>query len=206
VPVAVDACNGSNINVSILSTVTNGPCPVLITRTWLATDACGNTNTCSQTVKILDTPVVLSCPSNIVICATNGCGPMPDATSLVQATNYNGIVHVIQDIGPGTILCSNSLVNFTITDDCGNQAHCASAVTVGSTNALITGYTLLPDGFHVMFVTQPGFTYAVQYSDTLLPNSWLSLPTVTGDGAIHEVVDTRPLASARFYRLQRLCP
>ena len=41
--------------------MTNGTDPKLITRTWLATDACGNTNTCSQTVtELLPGPVVVA--------------------------------------------------------------------------------------------------------------------------------------------------
>ena len=34
---------------------TNGTCPVVLTRTWLLTDLCGNTGTVSQTVTNLDT-------------------------------------------------------------------------------------------------------------------------------------------------------
>jgi hypothetical protein len=53
-PTVVDACCGSNVTVTVLSTVTNGSSPQVITRTWLATDCCGNTNTCSQAVTLLD--------------------------------------------------------------------------------------------------------------------------------------------------------
>ena len=52
-PMAVDACSGTNVTLTVLSTVTNGAAPPLITRTWQATDACGKTNACSQTVTIL---------------------------------------------------------------------------------------------------------------------------------------------------------
>jgi streptogramin lyase len=51
-PMASGVCNGTNVNLTILSTATNGACPWVITRTWLATDLCGNTNTCSQTVTV----------------------------------------------------------------------------------------------------------------------------------------------------------
>ena len=65
VPTAADICCGTNVTVTVLNTVTNGPCPLAITRTWLATDCCGNTNTCSQTVTLLDTtPPVFTCVSN----------------------------------------------------------------------------------------------------------------------------------------------
>jgi hypothetical protein len=93
-----------------------------------------------------------------------------------------------------------------VTDNCGNQTNCTAPVTVGLANSMITGYALQPDGFHIKFATQPGFIYAVEYTDTLFPIAWVSLPALTGDGAIHEVVDPTPLGSARFYRLERLCP
>ena len=51
-PTAVDNCSGTNVAITIVSTITNGPCQQFITRTWLATDLCGNTSTCSQTVTL----------------------------------------------------------------------------------------------------------------------------------------------------------
>jgi hypothetical protein len=49
-PIVTDACPDTNVTLSILGAVTNGSCPQVITQTWLAFDACGNTNICSQTV------------------------------------------------------------------------------------------------------------------------------------------------------------
>jgi len=41
----------------------------------VATDECGNSNTCSQTVTILDrTPPDIFCPSNIVVECIGGTG------------------------------------------------------------------------------------------------------------------------------------
>ena len=50
-----DAC-GTN-RLVILGTVTNGLCgnTFSATRTWAAIDECNNTNTCSQTVTVIDT-------------------------------------------------------------------------------------------------------------------------------------------------------
>ena len=47
-PTAYDACCGTNVTLT-WSTVTNG---TDITRTWVATDCCTNTNSCSQTITI----------------------------------------------------------------------------------------------------------------------------------------------------------
>jgi hypothetical protein len=49
-PSASDACSGPNVTVTLVGVVTNGTCPAVITAMWVATDACGNTNTCSQSV------------------------------------------------------------------------------------------------------------------------------------------------------------
>jgi hypothetical protein len=53
-PTALDDCSGTNVTLTVLGTVTNGPCPASVQRTWALTDACGNTTTWSQTVTIVD--------------------------------------------------------------------------------------------------------------------------------------------------------
>src|SRR5207247_352901 len=63
-PTATDN-SGSN-TITIVSTVTNtaGHCGTTFdaTRVWMATDACGNSSTCSQTVTVADTtPPVINC-------------------------------------------------------------------------------------------------------------------------------------------------
>jgi hypothetical protein len=59
-PVAADNCGA--VTVRVLSTVTNvaGQNTFVATRTWEAVDACGNTNTCQQTITFTNTaPPVL---------------------------------------------------------------------------------------------------------------------------------------------------
>ena len=50
-PFATDIADGTNLTISIVSTVTNGTCgsSYTATRTWRATDSCGNFSQCSQT-------------------------------------------------------------------------------------------------------------------------------------------------------------
>ena len=57
-PTAVDACCGTNVTISVLNTQTNihDPCLQFFTRTWLATDCCTNSSTCSQTVTVVCGP------------------------------------------------------------------------------------------------------------------------------------------------------
>ena len=83
-PTAVDACDGTNVLISIVSTTTN----VISTntfsaiRTWQATDCCGNATNCSQTVTIVDTvPPVIVCGPNITVqCGTPWSFDPPTAT------------------------------------------------------------------------------------------------------------------------------
>src|SRR6185436_3921412 len=61
---------GSNVAVTVFSTVTNtaGHCGGTFdaTRTWRATDGCGNYSQCSQTVTVVDTsaPVIVCASTN----------------------------------------------------------------------------------------------------------------------------------------------
>jgi hypothetical protein len=76
IPAAVDNCGGAT--VSVLSTVTNnavavaGQSTVLVTRTWQATDAAGNTNTCQQGITVVTTtpqnpPTIVASPQGQTI-------------------------------------------------------------------------------------------------------------------------------------------
>jgi hypothetical protein len=57
------------------------------------------------------------------------------------------------------------------------------------------------DNFIVSFQTNPGNNYTVQYTDTLSPPNWQSLPTVAGNGAVEWVTNSAPGVARRFYRL-----
>lgn len=83
-PTAVDDYCGSNVTLTVVSTVTNGICPKLVTRIWLATDCCGNTNTCSQVVTVIDaTPPVFAsgCTTNVYRGDTNDNFTTPSSAS-----------------------------------------------------------------------------------------------------------------------------
>lgn len=57
------------------------------------------------------------------------------------------------------------------------------------------------DDFIVSFQTSPGNTYTVQYTDSLAPQNWQSLPSVAGNGAVETVTNHAPGVAQRFYRL-----
>ncbi|MCB1071266.1 MAG: hypothetical protein KDL31_13010, partial [Kiritimatiellae bacterium] len=87
-PLATSGCpvSGGYVDLVILSTVTNGTCPTVITRTWQASDYCGNTSTCSQAVTLIDTypPVALCSGFNFV--------PNPGFDDLAQCPDFVGQV------------------------------------------------------------------------------------------------------------------
>ena len=102
----------------------------------VATDCNGNTNSCDFTIQVIQVPDVglpeiTYSPTNILICATNGCGPMPDVTSQVQAANDGATVYVSQSIAPGTILCTNTSVTLTVSNLCGGVTNRTARVIVG---------------------------------------------------------------------------
>ena len=65
-------CCGTNVSVTVLSTLTNNSGCTQITRTWLAMDSCGNSNNCSQTVTLTGT-LTVTCPTNKTVPCGTGC-------------------------------------------------------------------------------------------------------------------------------------
>ncbi|PHI20414.1 hypothetical protein CEQ90_08110 [Lewinellaceae bacterium SD302] len=108
----------------------------IIMVTLTATDASGNTGTCSFQVDLQDTirPTVI-CPVDTVIALDEDCnGEIPDRTGVVMADdNCSGsALTIIQSPEPGTTYSgdgTNVEVTYTITDSDGNQTTCTSLVT-----------------------------------------------------------------------------
>src|SRR5438552_13521969 len=103
----------------------------LIARTWTATDQCGNSNSCVQTITVRDTmPPTISCPPNLVLeCPAN------------TSTNVTGMATAQDACGSVTIGYSDSVSNncggtkvitrtWTAKDGCGNSAACVQTITV----------------------------------------------------------------------------
>lgn len=127
-PTASDTCSGTNVSITILSTVTNGVCPQIMTRTWVATDPCGNTNTCAQTVTVADTtPPVLTCASN----KTVGCGTAWTFDEPVASDDCSTNV-LVTILGTETNgVCPQFITRtWLASDSCGNTNTCSQVVTV----------------------------------------------------------------------------
>jgi hypothetical protein len=133
VPTASDACCGTNVTITVLSTVTNaaGPCSQVITRTWQAGDCCANLATCSQTVTIVDTipPVITCAGGKTVQCGSPWSFDPPAATDACSGTNVSVIV--LNTVTNGAGPCSQIITRtWQAADCCGNTATCSQTVTI----------------------------------------------------------------------------
>ncbi|HXJ59690.1 MAG TPA: HYR domain-containing protein [Verrucomicrobiae bacterium] len=124
-PTATDSCSDATINV--LSTLTNGTCPVRITRTYEAVDACGNRATCSQTVLITDTtaPRIACAADKTVECGAGWDFDPPTATDSCGTVTINVLNTITNGACPGTIVRT-----WEIVDQCGNRVTCQQTVKV----------------------------------------------------------------------------
>jgi hypothetical protein len=131
---ASDMCDPSPDITYTHSTVT-GACPqeYVITRLWVATDDCGNSSTCIQTIAVEDnTGPLLTCPPNITIQCT--ASTLPVNTGTATATDGCDATSIItySDVS----VSGSCPQEYTITrtwmaeDDCGNISTCAQMILI----------------------------------------------------------------------------
>ncbi|MBL7818002.1 MAG: gliding motility-associated C-terminal domain-containing protein, partial [Saprospiraceae bacterium] len=129
---ATDNCD-ANVNVTLNEVRTNGSCPdsYILTRTWTATDNCGNTATASQQITVEDktAPVLVGVPANITV----ECSAVPTAPSVTATDNCDANVNVTINELRTNGSCPDSYVltrTWTATDNCGNTATASQQITV----------------------------------------------------------------------------
>jgi hypothetical protein len=138
-PVATTCCSNrisgtlTNLLITVTSTVTNGTCPKVAKRTWFIADGCGNTNSCSQQVTIVDTtPPTIFCPSNAVVVALNSnCLLVVPPISVTATDNCTPVCSLVYHQSPpaGTVVPTTvTNVTITVTDLCGNSNSCVVTV------------------------------------------------------------------------------
>src|SRR6185295_6287013 len=138
-PFAVDACDGTNVIIRILSTVTNAAvprCPNLtnIIRTWSASDTCGNSNVCSQVITLIDTtPPTIRCADNqIVECNQPFVFTLPFAVDACDGTNV--IIRILSTVTNAAVPRCPNLTNiirtWSASDTCGNSNVCSQVITL----------------------------------------------------------------------------
>ncbi|MBT8266225.1 MAG: T9SS type A sorting domain-containing protein, partial [Bacteroidia bacterium] len=140
---ATDNCGGDP-TIEFTDVVTPGNCigQTTITRTWTATDECGNQSSCDQIITIGDdSPPTITCPPDVVLECVVGLDTSPANTGTATATDSNDPnpdVSFSDVITPGD--CPGSYIitrTWTATDDCGNQTSCDQTIEVDDTVAPI---------------------------------------------------------------------
>ena len=140
VPTAVDAC-GSTFNITHIDVTTPGPCAgkYSVTRTWTATDGCGNSSTISQTIHVQDVtgPVITLAPVKYANCPNPPAFDIPVAVDACQGQLSNSAFTSVPDVivlgaCPGTRTITRV---WTATDACGNTATASQVIYVQDVTA-----------------------------------------------------------------------
>lgn len=157
--VASDSCGA--ISVAHIGDVSNGSaCPETITRTYRATDICGNSSDCRQDFIVIDTvpPVIASVPSDITVqCFAD----VPAMTSLVWTDNCDGAGSISGTEASDHLTCPELITRtWTYTDACGNTSMAAQTITI---HDLVGPVVFCPDLHYVcpMDIEAP-YTSAIQ--------------------------------------------
>jgi hypothetical protein len=122
VPTASDACNGATVH--LLGEVTGGnACAKTITRSWDATDACGNHSaTRAQTITVVDTqaPTIGNPGANATIqCPATPTFTPPTASDACSGATVNQVSDVTVTGSGGSFTETRS---WNATDACGNHS------------------------------------------------------------------------------------
>lgn len=124
-----------NCDASVDVTYADSQADNVITRTWTATDDCGNTDQCVQTITLDDTtPPTLTCPSAIAVqCVGNV--PAPDVNLVTTSDNCdaNPVVTFVSDVSDGNSCPEIITRTYRSTDASGNFAECTQTITVDDT-------------------------------------------------------------------------
>src|SRR5207247_164900 len=148
----------------------------VVRRLWTATDQCGNSASCVQTITLRDTtkPTII-CPPDVVLeCPANTSTNVTGVASAQDTCSALTISY--SDVSTVDWRCTEPITRaWTATDQCGNSASCVQTITVRDT----TPPTIVcqPDRF-VMAGDTWNFD-APSASDTCSPVSVLVLNTVT---------------------------
>jgi hypothetical protein len=136
---AVDNCSGE-VFLSYADVTVDGICDgnYSITRTWTATDNCGNSTTASQTINVTDvTAPVIEPVSNIPnVCATGDEGAVVTFALPSATDNCSGVVSVNAVPASGSLFpVGTTTVTVTAIDACGNGS--SSTFTVHVTTPVV---------------------------------------------------------------------
>ncbi len=148
IPVAVDNCSAVGsiaLDISDVTTQTASGCgqyEYVITRTWTATDACGNSSTCVQTINVEDTTAPdIVCPPTVNLDCNDSTDPSNTGMATAGADNCasaNEVIVTFTDVSTQTGSgCGADTYTITrtwaATDACGNSSTCVQVINVADT-------------------------------------------------------------------------
>lgn len=126
---ATDNCGGT-VTVTFVKDESSGSCPITILRTYKATDGCGNSSTCVQTITVDDkTPPVINCVGDVKL----NCGDntLPANTGTPTATDNCGTATLTyKDVNTSQNCFTSITRTWTATDACGNTSTCVQHIVV----------------------------------------------------------------------------
>lgn len=129
--VAFDNC--SEVTITFNETTSSGGCPNIF-RTWVATDACGNSSSHTQTIYVDDTepPVITGIPPSTTA-SCNALPPLPEPEVSDNCDDEVDVALVESVVGSG---CFFTIIRTWIaTDNCGNTTVVSQSITVEDTEA-----------------------------------------------------------------------
>ncbi|MDH4156072.1 MAG: T9SS type A sorting domain-containing protein, partial [candidate division Zixibacteria bacterium] len=132
---ATDNCDPGPVVVFVSDVSDNESCPETITRTYMATDACGNWATCTQTITVDDTtPPSITCPDAISVqCPTDVPAPNIGLVTTADNCDPSPVVTHVSDVSDNESCPETITRTYMATDACGNWATCTQTITVDDT-------------------------------------------------------------------------
>src|SRR5206468_4361811 len=180
---AVNAADGCTafpaITRSQVDTVSG--CVYMRTLTWVATDGCGNSASCSQSIDwaIDTTPPTISCPALVTVVASPGlCGATNVSLGTPTVSDNCGPVTITNN-APALFPVGTNTVIWTVTDSHGNSVTCPQTVIVNDTHPPTISCPAL-----VTVVASPGLCGAT--------NVALGTPTVADNCGAVTVTNNAP--------------
>jgi HYR domain-containing protein len=145
---ASDNCGTPTVTVSETNNGGAGSIasPLVITRTFTATDAATNAANASQTITVIDnTPPSISCPGNIIVNAISGTCASPVNFTATATDNCSVPTVTTDHLSGSSFPVGTTTVHATATDAAGNSSACSFTVTVKDIDApviTLNGHTI----------------------------------------------------------------